>query len=88
MEKGVVKYYRIPTRFDYKEIGYLWYHETPENELEIFIQISPDKDHPDWQRLGFIMEKIYLDNATPQDFFDKILELYRNISEQNGPQSA
>ncbi len=61
----LMKYHR-PTSIN-KEPFFMIWHANLESGIELWVQGSTDIEHPDWQRLGDVYEKTYLEKYHKQE---------------------
>jgi len=71
----LIKYTR-PSSYDFEPYLTQWIF-TEDLHTEIYVQMNEDEQHPQWIRVGSILETAFQGFLQRQEFIDEILRLYR-----------
>ena len=69
--------YAVPTKFMTAPYGTICRVMKDDNELELYIQISPEESIPMWEKLGNLFEKAFEDFLVNDEFVQDCLRLYK-----------
>ena len=68
--------YTPPSRFDQAPFGKVVYvAQGDDKTTDIYIQLNPDETNANWQKIGTMFEKVFIDLIKDQDFIQECLKL-------------
>jgi hypothetical protein len=68
--------YTHPSAYDFHPYATQWLLVN-DTEKEMFIQLSEDDSHPQWERMGDVLETAFFDFMGNKEFMDECLRLYK-----------
>ena len=68
--------YVAPTSLDQAPQNTIWQHLLEDGTYDFYIQISQDPNMPKWEKIGFILAKVFQDLAANDKFIAALMELY------------
>ena len=69
--------YSVPNKFMKAPYGTICKVIRDNDELELYIQTSPEEATPIWEKLGHLFEKAFNDFLDKDDFIEDCLRLYK-----------
>lgn len=71
----IIEKYTMPTNFDVADYGARW-RVIGQDEEEVYIQLSKDKNNPSWFRFGSFLETSFSHLLNHERFIEDCLELF------------
>jgi hypothetical protein len=69
--------FTVPTQYDVAPFMTLWQtNATVDHDSELYIQISENDAQPNWQRVGFVLEKAFSAFLVDKPFTEMCLRLF------------
>jgi hypothetical protein len=68
--------YAPPSNFESSSFGTMCKVVGENGTITTYVQISEDKDHPDWQKLGSIFDAVYQDSIELTNLVNMCISLY------------
>ena len=78
MEHKIVIRYTAPSKMDNAPYGTIYSVTDEINDTKMYIQLSQEESHPQWQDLGVLFEVVFGPLLNDQPFMSKCLDLYKS----------
>lgn len=75
--------YAPPTKYTIAPKGTVTSNPNDSEQLEYWIQVSADSQHPEWLRLGTFLERIFIEQIDDQFLVDNLLHFYEKPAALN-----
>lgn len=79
MTKKVISRYFAPTRLDHAPVGTIFKLINEDESNKLYIQLSTDIEHPDWQELSRVLEVVFEEEFENEDFINNCIKKYNLI---------
>lgn len=83
-EQIIIQRFRLPTRLDKASYGTLCVFVDPDDELaphQFFLQVSHNKEMPDWLSFGYILTEVYRPLMENKEFITTMLDHFNKIDD-------
>jgi len=66
--------YSVPTKLETAPFGTVWKALVGDSGHQIYLQTSKDEQNPQWERAGYVLEKVFQESLKDDVFIERILK--------------